>query len=39
VISDDESSCSFESSDNDLVDSAAAIKTFLFEAGRRHQRS
>ncbi len=39
MILDDESSCSFESSDNDSVDSAAPTNPFSFEAGRRHQRS
>jgi hypothetical protein len=39
VISDDESSCSSESSDDDSVDSTVAANPYPVEAGRRRQRS
>ncbi len=39
MVSDDESSCSCESSDDDSVVSAAVNDPFLVEVGRRRQRS
>ena len=39
MVSNDESSCSSESSDDDLVVSAAVHDPFIVEVGRRHQQS